>query len=76
LISGLGQVPFFIRVRFASTGQLFCTTNTHVLRFPNRHKLVQMANTVQGCLFAQAGVYLVELFCDGKWVADTTLELL
>ena len=31
---------------------------------------------MQGCLFPTPGLYLVELFCDGQWVADTSLELL
>jgi hypothetical protein len=47
-----------------------------LLRFPNRDRLVQMACTVRGCVFPRAGIYLVELFCSGQWVADTTLELM
>jgi hypothetical protein len=76
LIGGLAQVPFYFDIRFAVTDQLVYTTNTQVLHFPSRQKLVQLAYTVQACPFAQAGVYLVELFCDGQWVADTTLDLL
>ncbi len=59
LISGLGQVPFYIDIRYAGDG-----------------RLVQMACAIQGCLFAHPGRYLVELHCNGQWVADTTLELL
>jgi hypothetical protein len=76
LISGLGQVPFFIDVRFGSTGQLVHTTNRHILSFPRRDTVVQLAYTMQGCPFPQPGVYLVELFCDSQWVADTALNLL
>jgi len=76
LISGLGQVPFFLDVRYAATGQLVHTTNTQLLHFPHRDKLVQLAYTMRDCPFHQSGRYLVELFCDGQWVADTTLELL
>ena len=76
LISGLGPVPFYFDVRFAPTGQLVHTTNSHKLNFPHRHKLVQLAYTMQNCRFPQAGIYLVELFCGGQWVADTTLDLL
>jgi hypothetical protein len=76
LISGLGQVPFYLDVRLARTGQLIHTTTTGILHFPHRDKLVQMAYTIQGCRFPQPGIYLVELFCDAQWVADTTLELL
>ncbi len=76
LIAGLGQVPCFLDIRFAATGQLVHTTTTYLLHFPHRQKLVQLAYTFKGCLFPQAGTYLLELHCDGQWVADTSLELL
>jgi len=76
LISGLGQVPFYFDVRFAAADQLVHTTATQMLHFSSRQKLVQLAYTIQGCPFARPGIYLVELFCDGQWVADTALELL
>jgi uncharacterized protein DUF6941 len=75
LIGGLGQIPFYFDVTFPQTGQLVHTTNTHGVSFPRRDKLIQLAYTMQGCLFPTPGVYLVELFCDGQWVADTSLEL-
>ena len=76
LTGGLGQVPFYFDVSLPQTGQLLHTTNTHLLQFPHRDKLVQLAYTMQGCLFPMPGVYLIELFCDGQWVADTPLDLL
>jgi hypothetical protein len=76
LIGGLGPIPFYFDVRFPQTGQLVHTTNTHVVNIPRRDKLIQLAFTMQGCLFPTPGVYLVELYCDGQWVADTSLELL
>jgi len=76
LISGLGLVPFYFDVRFAQTGQLIRTTNTHVLNFPNRDKVIELALTMQGCPFPQPGIYLIESYCNGQWVADTSLELL
>jgi uncharacterized protein DUF6941 len=76
LIGGLGQVPFYFDVTLAQTGQVIHTTNTQVLSFPRRDKLVQLAYTIQGCGFPAAGVYVVELYCDGQWVADTSLDLL
>lgn len=75
LIAGLGSVPFYIDVRFAPTGKLVHTTNTHFLNFPHRDKLVQLAYTMKNCPFYKPGVYLVELYCDAKWVADTTVML-
>jgi len=76
LIGGLGQVPFYFDVTFRQTGQLVYTTNTHIVIFPRREKLVQLAYTMLSCMFPRPGVYLVELFCDGQWVADTPLDLL
>jgi uncharacterized protein DUF6941 len=76
LIGGLGQVPFYFDVTFTQTGQLIHTTNTQIATFPSRSKVVQLAYTMQGCSFPTPGPYLVELFCDGQWVADTALELL
>jgi hypothetical protein len=76
LIGGLGNVPFYVDMRFAANDQLVHTTSTHRLHFPHRKRLVQLAYTIQDCRFAQPGRYLVELYCDGTWVADTTLDLL
>jgi hypothetical protein len=76
LIGGLGQIPFYFDVSYPQTGQLVHTTNTHVLHVPRRDQLVQLAYTLQGCVFPTPGVYLIELFCDGQWVADTRLDLL
>jgi hypothetical protein len=76
LAGGLGQVPFFFELRFAHSGQLLDTSNVHVLNFPHRDKLIQLAYTIPGWTFAQPGRYLVESYCHGQWVADTTLELL
>lgn len=76
LIGGLGRVPFYFDITLPAAGQLVHTSNVHFLNFPRREKLVQLAYTIHGCTFPKAGVYLVELFCDGQWVADTSLELL
>jgi len=76
LTAGLGQLPFYIDIRFMADGSLVHSTLPRMLNFPHRDKLVQMACTIQGCSFSQPGRYLVELFCNGQWVADTTLELL
>ena len=76
LISGLGQIPFYFDAVFAQTGKLIWTTNTHTLNFPRRDKLVELVLTLQGCPFARPGTYLIELHCNGQWVADTSLELL
>jgi hypothetical protein len=75
LKNGLGQVPFFVEIRLASTGQLIFASNVHQLHFPDRLKVVQMAYTVRNCVFPDPGIYLVELLCNNQWVADTSVEL-
>lgn len=77
LAGGLGQVPFHIDIRTATTATpVNYMSNTHFLQFQTRDSLVQLSYTVPACTFSQPGLYLVELFCDNQWVADTTLQLL
>jgi len=73
LVQGLGQVSFYVDIRFAPTQQLTYMSSTHALVFPDRDTVVEMALTLRGVPFPRPGIYLVELFCDGQWVADTRL---
>jgi hypothetical protein len=75
LVQGLGTFPFWIDIRFAATNQFVTSSLVHQLNFPNRDILVNMVMTMMNVPFPQAGLYLVELFLDNQWVADTTLEL-
>ena len=63
----------YVDIRFAPTQQLTHASRTHTLVFPNRDTVVEMALTLKGVRFPQPGTYLVELFCDGQWVADTRI---
>jgi hypothetical protein len=76
LIGGLGAVPVYIDVRLAANRRLIHTTPTQNLHFPSRKSVIQLAYEIRQCHFPIAGRYLVELFCNGVWVADTTLDLL
>jgi hypothetical protein len=73
LLQGLGQVSFYVDIRFAPTQQLTHVSSTHTLVFPDRDTVVEMALTLKGARFPQPGIYLVELFCEGQFVADTRL---
>jgi hypothetical protein len=75
LVNGLGQIPFFIDVRYAPRDELIYTTARNLLSFPDRTTIVQLALTIEGCRFEQPGMYFVELFCDNTWVCDATLLL-
>ena len=76
LSGGLGQVSYYFDVRFAATGHLVHTTTPGLLRFVYRDQIIQLAYTIPGCPFPRQGLYLVELFCNAQWVADTKLNLL
>ena len=71
---GLGEVPYFIDIH-GPDGKLVHTSGIKQLRFPSRIHIVQMAHEIRGCIFPNPGVYIVELWCDNTWVADTTVSL-
>lgn len=75
LVNGLGRIPSFIDIRDATHNQLVYTTQINHLSFPDRNRVVQLAVSIEQCVFAQTGMYLVELYCDNTWVCDTTLLL-
>lgn len=75
LRGGLGEVRCHVDVRLADTYQLIYNTHVHRVHFPDRTALRQLAVTIEGCSFANPGRYLVELYCDNRWVADTVLDL-
>lgn len=75
LCDALGDVPFFLDIRHASTDNHIYTTKTNRLFFPSRTTIVQMAMTITKCSFPKPGLYLVELYCDNQWICDTTLTL-
>lgn len=75
LLGGLGTVPCHVDVRRADTNHLVHCTNLYPLRFPDRETLIQFRVNIEACVFDSPGVYLVELYCDNVWVADTALRL-
>ena len=75
LTNGRGKVGSYIDVRFAETNELIFTTEVRELSFPDPCTTIQVVRVIQGAQFASAGLYLVELFCDNKWVCDTSLLL-
>src|SRR5262245_36492851 len=75
LLGGLGDVSFHIDTRRAADQQLIHWTGTRTLHFPDRETLLHVAVTIPGSVFDQPCIYLVELYCDNTWVADTTVRL-
>lgn len=75
LINGLGQVPFFVDIRYTKTDELIWNTEVRRLQFPDRRMVVQLALSIEGCLFERPGLYTLELFCNNTWVCDTQILL-
>lgn len=75
LNNGLGQIPLFIYIRFAETEEFVWRTQVRNLQFPDRTTVIQVAVSIEGCIFERPGLYILELFCDNTWVCDTTILL-
>lgn len=75
LLGGFGRLSCYVDVRRADDLQLVRNTNVVLLDFPDRTTLRQVAINVEGCVFESPGLYLIELYCDNTWVADTVLLL-
>jgi hypothetical protein len=75
LTGGLGDVPVYLDVRREGEDVGIHTTPTITVRFPTRTVVVQLAVTIEGCRFPEAGVYVIDLFCHNTWVCDTTVTL-
>ena len=72
---GLGEVRFHIDISRAWDGRLVHTSTTRVLQFRDRAQVLEVAVNFTDVWFDEAGVYLVEVFCDNVWVGDVTLQL-
>ena len=75
LTSGLGLVPFVVRIKHAATDAEVYRSPYRTLRFPTRSVVLHMSLAINDCVFPWPGLYLAELYCNNQWVADTTLLL-
>lgn len=75
LANGLGRVACHVDIVFAADRAVVHTTNVYPVRFPNRGHTHQLIVRVRGCPFPKPGLYVVELYCNNNWVADTTVFL-
>ncbi|MBX9628531.1 MAG: hypothetical protein K2X82_32340, partial [Gemmataceae bacterium] len=75
LTGGVGDVPFHLEVRRADGAGPGYRTPPRTLRFADRVAVQQLAVAIEGVRFVGPGLYLVELYCHGIMVCDTTLRL-
>jgi hypothetical protein len=61
LRGGLGEVATYVDIRRAYDSRLIRTTDVLRLRFPNRDQLIYLTVNIEGCVFEEPGLYLVEL---------------
>jgi hypothetical protein len=73
--AGLGDVPFYFDITRAEDDKLIRSTEVKVLKFPNRNLIQNVVVTIKNCRFDRSGLYLVQLYCNNEWVADTTLRV-
>jgi hypothetical protein len=75
LSGGLGDTPFFFEIRRERDDELIRMTAVRTVRFNDRITPINIAMTVEGVRFTDAGVYSVSLFCHNTWVSDTSVLL-
>jgi hypothetical protein len=63
-------------VRRAADGRLVHPSVPRTVHILRRTQLLQLSVRLEGVLFDQPGVYLVESYCDNVWVADVSFEVL
>jgi hypothetical protein len=61
--------------RSADSGNIVFASNEHPIYFRDRLQVKWVVFRLQDCYFPEAGVYWIEFYCDGSWMADQTVQL-
>jgi len=72
---GLGQVRSHIEVVNAMTGAILVRTSDFTLSFPTRSWTVHGRYLLPDVEFPGPGEYFVEMFCEGVFVEDQSIEV-
>lgn len=76
LIAG-GIRPARLRVQIVTaTGRVVYRSPEVTIAFPQRRTPIEVAFRILGLVFPEPGEYLVELWCDDRFVEDRLLQLL
>ena len=75
LTDGEGDIPFDLLItRFGETIEPL-QQRRGVIRFPDRHRTVELVVRFPQFIFQQPGIYLFSLFIDGEWAAQRGLRV-
>ena len=72
---GFGEVPVHVDILDAAAGTVVHRTNTFTMQFTSRSQIVYMAVKIERCRFPRPGLYVVEVYANNSFAADTTLIL-
>ena len=61
--------------RSAASGSVVFASNDHPIHFRDRLQVKWVVFRLQDCYFPEPGVYWIEFYCDGRWIADQTVQL-
>src|SRR5262245_59601941 len=70
-----GEGPAWVSVRPAETDTEVFRSPQHRIQFPDRLHLQRTIFRLRRCCFPSRGLYFVEFYLDGQWIADRTLKL-
>ncbi len=75
LVGGSGSAPVHVEIVEGTTQNLIRRAGPFTLAFPSRHQIVTICIRLLNADFPAAGVYFVELYCQGVFLDDRILRL-
>jgi hypothetical protein len=75
LVGGAGSLPVHVEVVEGATQSLVRRAGPFSVNFPSRHQVVTVCVRLLQIDFPSAGVYFVELYCQGAFLDDRTLRV-
>ena len=76
LVGGFGEVKCRVVIHHARSELVVYQSADQVLRFADRRMTIYANFRLQNLTWPAPGEYLVELYCNGQFVDDATVELL
>ena|SRR5262245_45927015 len=71
-----GQASGRVVGRRADSGHIVFSSKDHLIHFQDRLQVKWVLFRVKDCPFPAPGLYWIESYCDGRWLADQTVTLL
>ena len=74
-VGGVGEMALRILVRSGTTDEPVFGSAERRVPIRDRLQPVRVVFRFENCWFPSAGVYFVEGYCNGQWIADQRLQL-